>query len=161
MQYFLDTEFDERVDEQGRGIIWLISIGLVADDGRRFYAECEGFDWSTADPWLVENVKPHLSGVTESRDSIRDRLIGFVGDDTSPEFWAYVGAYDWVAMMQLFGKMLHKPKTWPNRHRELKDFIEQTGLSKKDLPVQDGAVHKAVDDAEWNRKAYNFVTGQR
>lgn len=160
MRYFFDTEFYEGIDERGRGFIWLISIGLVNEDGRRFYAESAEFDWSMADRWLVESVKPHLTGETESRASIRDRLVRFVGDDPAPEFWAYVGAYDWVATMQLFGRMLDRPSNWPNRHRELKELIEMAGLLKKDLPVQDGTLHRPDDDAEWNRQVFLFVTSR-
>lgn len=79
MRYFLDTEFFERP-----GRIDLISVGVVADDDREYYAEDVDFDWTFAelrglekslrglagaeDPrletprWLLENVKPHLTG---------------------------------------------------------------------------------------------------
>jgi hypothetical protein len=57
MKYWLDTEF----------IAWpctidLISIGLVADDGREFYEESREVDWSKASPWTLENVRPQLDG---------------------------------------------------------------------------------------------------
>jgi hypothetical protein len=161
MKYFIDTEFDECIDDRGQGIIWLISIGIVSENGRQFYAECADFDWISADPWLLAHVKPHLSGALESRDAIRDRLVRFVGDDGAPEFWAYVGAYDWIAMIQLFGGLLKRPVTWPKRYHELKDLIESVGLAKKDLPVQSGSLHNALADAEWNRQAYFFAVALR
>lgn len=41
MKYWIDTEFIERPFT-----IDLISIGLVAEDGREFYAESSEVDWS-------------------------------------------------------------------------------------------------------------------
>lgn len=60
-RYFYDTEFLE----DGR-TIELISIGIVADDGREFYAVSEEADRSPLSdaiarhPWLMANVVPHL-----------------------------------------------------------------------------------------------------
>lgn len=90
MRYYLDTEFHE----DGRTID-LISIGIVAEDGREFYACSLDADWSRIErePWLCANVLPHLpeDGAVQwmSRERIRDRLLAFVGQDPKPEFWAY------------------------------------------------------------------------
>jgi hypothetical protein len=51
MKYFLDTEFIEQPCT-----IQLISIGLVAEDGREFYAISNEFDVNLASPWVMENV---------------------------------------------------------------------------------------------------------
>ena len=67
MKIFYDTEFIE----DGRSID-LISIGLVADDGREYYAVCSEVDQWTPEgseklhkrisghDWLMRNVIPHL-----------------------------------------------------------------------------------------------------
>ncbi|MCC7289374.1 3'-5' exoribonuclease [bacterium] len=157
MKYFLDTEFDEYVDELGRGIIAPISLGLTAEDGREYYAEFAEFDWQSADPWLVQNVLPHLSGPVLAHQVIAEQVRRFVADDDNPEFWAYVGSYDWVVLVQLFDKLISRPANWPNRHRELKDLVEQAGLRKSDLPTQLGSAHRAIDDARWNMEVYHFL----
>jgi hypothetical protein len=54
-RYYLDTEFIE----DGHTID-LISIGIVAEDGREFYAVNKGCDFSKADDWVKENVISHL-----------------------------------------------------------------------------------------------------
>lgn len=46
MKYFLDTEFIEY-----QNTIDLISIGIVAEDGREYYAENEQCDFSKQDDW--------------------------------------------------------------------------------------------------------------
>lgn len=55
--YAYDTEFLEN----GR-TIELISIGIVADDGREYYAVNVDMptDRIAQDPWLMQNVWPHL-----------------------------------------------------------------------------------------------------
>lgn len=62
MKYFYDTEFIE----DGRTID-LISIGIVAEDGREFYAVAEEIESDKKlshrigyQPWLMANVVPHL-----------------------------------------------------------------------------------------------------
>jgi 3' exoribonuclease, RNase T-like len=43
MKYWIDTEFIERPY-----VLDLISVGLVAEDGREFYAESSEVDWTKA-----------------------------------------------------------------------------------------------------------------
>ncbi len=51
MRYYLDSEFIEN------GVtIDLISIGIVADDGREYYAINSECDFSKASDWVLENV---------------------------------------------------------------------------------------------------------
>src|ERR1700761_5926445 len=49
MKYWLDTEFIENPC-----FIDLISIGLVAEDGREFYAESSEVDWTKASQWTEQ-----------------------------------------------------------------------------------------------------------
>jgi hypothetical protein len=51
MRYFFDTE----LIEDGKTID-LISIGIVAEDGREFYALSKECDFSKASDWVLENV---------------------------------------------------------------------------------------------------------
>lgn len=55
MKYFLDTEFIEHT-----GGIDLVSIGIVCEDGREFYAESCDFDPRDASPWVRTNVLSKL-----------------------------------------------------------------------------------------------------
>jgi hypothetical protein len=52
MKYWMDTAFIERPYT-----IDLISIGLVAEDGREFYAESSEVDWTKASHWTLETVR--------------------------------------------------------------------------------------------------------
>lgn len=51
MRFFIDAEFIE----DGRTID-LISIGIVREDGREFYAINDDCDWDKASDWVRENV---------------------------------------------------------------------------------------------------------
>lgn len=131
MRYFIDLEFSE---------LQLISIGIVADDGREYYAESCEVDWSRVEAWILENVKPYLTGKTITLSEIREGVRDFVGDDPEPEFWGYNCAYDWTILTyRLFGRLLDIPKHWPKRCRELKEFKRFAGNPK--LPTQEGMHH--------------------
>ena len=79
MRYFLDTEFYE----DGKTID-LISIAVVADDGREFYAVSQEAQLHRVIPWVRTNVLPHLPRYGDPawmpRYVIADALRSFVGE---------------------------------------------------------------------------------
>lgn len=141
---YFDTEFIE----DGKTID-LLSIGLVRDDGATYYAEPIEADWSRADDWVAANVIPSLSGPTadpavmKSRAMIAAEIVAFVGPE--PEFWAYYADYDWVALCQLYGRMIDLPDGWPMFCRDLKQYAAERGIRT----TQEGSVHNALGDALW------------
>lgn len=60
MKYFLDTEFMEGFHKpflgKRRHFIDLISIGIVAEDGRKYYAISSEYDFYETDKWVKDNV---------------------------------------------------------------------------------------------------------
>lgn len=144
--------FDTEFIEDGRTID-LISIGMVRDDGATYYAECAEADLSRADDWVKANVIVHLRGGAKPRAVIAREIIEFAG--AKPEFWAYYADYDWVALCQLFGRMIDLPKGWPMFCRDLKQWAMDLG--NPGLPEQDSAEHHALADAQWNRQAWDFL----
>lgn len=153
MKYFLDTEFAEKPCT-----IELISLGIVAEDGREFYAENLNFDPDNANQWVKDNVLTHLIGDKYAipRRFIKSLVLEFIGDD-KPEFWGYYADYDWVVFCWLFGSMIDLPKGWPMYCRDIKQLCDQLGNPQ--LPLQDSTEHNALFDARWNRSAYYFLTG--
>jgi hypothetical protein len=65
VRYFVDTEF---VDD-GKTID-LISVGIVAEDGREYYAQSLEVDARHIDNWLFENVLSHMQAC--DRDVFND-----------------------------------------------------------------------------------------
>lgn len=148
MKFWFDTEF---IDD-GKTID-LISIGVVSEDGRSYYAESLECDLTRAHQWVKDNVVPHLTGVLKPRAVIARDLIAFMGE--SPEIWSYFCPYDWIAICQLYGRMIDLPKGWPHFCLDVK----QLSVSKGNpiLPKQRSTEHHALADAQWTRDAWNFL----
>lgn len=156
MRYYIDTEFRERP-----GTIELISIGIVAEDGRELYAENAFFNWHDVptDDWLQENVRPHLTGDRTIPAVIRERVLQFAPPDKRPEFWGYFADYDWVVFAWLFGRMIDLPKGYPMWCRDVKQEMARLRLRKDDMPdfTYDGAAHNALADAHFHRHLHREV----
>lgn len=158
MKIFFDTEFIE----DGKTID-MLSIGLVREDGKTYYAEV--FDniprWEAADPWVKENVIAHLKCNNTAefvpelklKSRIAKEIVEFVGD--SPEFWAYYADYDWVVLCQLYGRMIDLPKGWPMFCRDLKQYSMDRGIEKIMLP--NDQEHHALADALWVKEVYDLL----
>lgn len=145
MRIFFDTEFIEDGET-----IDLISIGMVRDDGQKFYMENDECDLSQADDWLKEHVIPKLGGARGSRKLIASAIIDFVGE--KPEFWAYYADYDWVVLCQLFGRMIDLPEGWPMYCRDLKQEADRLGIRFPEMPEE--CAHNALEDALWAKSMF-------
>ncbi|MCT7369431.1 3'-5' exoribonuclease [Mycolicibacterium llatzerense] len=176
--YCYDTEFLE-----DGSTIELISIGIVCEDGREYYAVNSEMDVDRIkrSDWLMANVWPHLplrgrrdSAYPASRsdgyldrsstlvkpkwviaNEVREFIVGAIADrdeavpeDELPELWAYYGAYDHIALMQLWGQMINHPRFMPMWTHDLMQLIEP--LAGFDKPAQSGDEHNALADARWN-----------
>ena len=152
MRYFIDTEFME----SGHLFpITLLSIGIVAEDGREFYAVNGEADQTLANDWVKVNVLPHLGNGNVMRHvDIGHAIIEFVGSNR-PSFWGYYADYDWVVFAQLFGMMVDLPKGWPMYCRDIKQLCDDLG--NPTLPKQLSAEHNALHDARWNKLAWEFL----
>jgi 3' exoribonuclease, RNase T-like len=151
IKYFYDTEFME----DGK-TIELLSIGVVCEDGREYYAVVRDADRSHANEWVKAFVLPHLGGPLLTRAEIAYDLVQFTkaGAD-QPEFWTYYGDYDWVVLCQLYGPMIDKPTSWPMFAMDVKQLAVHLGNPR--LPNQTSTQHNALEDARWTREAWEFL----
>lgn len=130
---YFDTEFTGLVKNTS-----LISIGLVTEDGDKFYGELTDYNESLVDDWLKKNViskllYPYLSELPYDSDQdtlshIRSSVVTFIGDKefikTKLLSWldkiykshgkmCFISdalAYDWVLFNDLlFGSALNIP----------------------------------------------------
>lgn len=177
-RYFYDTEFLE----DGHTID-LISIGIAADDGREYYAvqQRSWRQWRKIyqHEWLRENVMPSLPRIhgdrrmqvslrtnplavdfhareMKSREQIRDEVRHFIlaaGPDV--ELWADYGAYDHVALCQLFGTMIDLPAGFPMWTHDFQHAWEFAG--QPDLPEQPSGHHNALADASHLRVQFDAL----
>lgn len=122
---FLDTEFTGLHQNTT-----LISIGLVSEDGKTFYAELTDFSVKQVDDWIQEHVlrnrylqdtvtgeTPNMvrgddnkKEVVGSTIVVRYALHSWLGQFNEVEIWSDCLAYDWVLFNQLFGHAFNIPK---------------------------------------------------
>ena len=133
MRFFYDTEFIEDGET-----IELISIGIVGDDGREYYAVSTDFDPARAGEWVRNNVLNQLpnpnSSEWKSLDTIRADLEELLHVPGGAELWAWVGCYDHVVLAQL------------------KQYWEFAG--KPQLPDLESGKHNALEDARHNVRKF-------
>lgn len=182
MLVFYDTEFLEN----GK-TIELISIGMTTEDGRELYAVSEEAGSGELhrkickQPWLMKHVVPSLPlapngrGIGWNADTgdyftldwssntimplrmLRNVVRDFLSAVPDLELWANYAAYDHVALMQLFGRMVDRPDGIPMYTNDLQQLRKQLGSPA--LPPQKEGKHNALEDARWNRSAYQFLAG--
>ena len=162
-RYFYDTEFIE----DGR-LIDLVSIGVVDENGREFYAVSTEYDDTHAVPWVRRNVLDKLPSPADpawrSRERIRNDLYAFLVEPLlgrpveQLELWAWYAAYDHVALAQLWGAMPALPREIPRFTKDLRQLWDDLGRPK--LPEAEGR-HDALVDAKHNLARWNAMTGVR
>jgi hypothetical protein len=155
VRYFYDCEFIE----DGRTID-LVSIGVVDETGREFYAVSTEFDAARAGAWVREHVLPQLPPPAEqcwkSRSRIREDLYKFLTSRSGNiELWAWYAAYDHVALAQLWGPMPTLPSRIPKFTRDLRQRWEDVGKPK--LPSAPDNAHDALADAKHNLERWKVI----
>jgi hypothetical protein len=176
MRIFYDTEFLE----DGRTID-LISIGMVAEDGREYYAVSKDATKRKLrrrirrHPWLMANVVPSLPKAhgdwnlymprrwlfnysdpcVKPRHLIAREVRDFILAGPDPQLWAWYGAYDHVALCQLWGRMIDLPDGVPMWTNDLKQEAERLG--NPEVPEQASGEHNALSDARHNRVIAGFL----
>ncbi|GIL28773.1 polyadenylate-specific 3'-exoribonuclease AS [Actinocatenispora comari] len=149
-RYFVDCEFIE----DGRTID-LVSVGVVDEDDREFYAVSTEFDPGKAIDWVRRHVLDKLPSPADrawrSRERIRDDLYDYLteplrtGRAERIELWAWLAAYDHVAVAQLWGAMPALPREIPRFTHELRQRWESLGCPE--LPGHGSDRHDALADA--------------
>lgn len=161
---YLDTEF---VPEWS-GVRGLISIGLVTDDGREYYAVNAEMDTQIvqARTWLRKHVWPQLPlTVDEELDNlhpdvktvgqIRKELTSFFSEKQS-ETYAWYGCQDLGRLHSLWGNdWTRMPEDIPRWHHELESMIKLVG--NPPMPVQRGGEHNALEDAKFNKLMHDSL----
>ena len=144
---FFDTEFTGLHTNPT-----LVSIGLVSDEGKKFYAELTDFNESQCDDWIKENVLKNLilSGnddmakefdddnmittVLGSKEDVREELrewLANFGDDI--QFVSDVCHFDFVLLINLFGNAFDLPKNVSASCHDInQDIAKHYGISERE-----------------------------
>ncbi|MEW1867018.1 hypothetical protein AB0420_02270 [Streptomyces caelestis] len=173
---FYDTEFREN----GRTID-LISIGMIREDnGAELYLINREAPWHDIvhHEWLRQNVltslpmtwpcgrddnpgiwlwdREHLDiTAVVAHSTIAHRVAEFVLAAPAPQLWAWYGAYDHVALAQLWGPMINLPDGVPMWTNDLRQECERLGNPQ--LPEQPEGEHNALADARHNMVRAQFL----
>jgi hypothetical protein len=183
----VSTEYDYDLEflEDGK-TIELISIGIVADDGREYYAISQDITHGRLEKrlrrhdWLMANVVPSLpkpygdwnnhmpkawlfdyhSPLVKPRQVIAREVRDFILAADTPVLWADYGAYDHVALCQLWGPMVDLPKGLPMFTCDIQQEALRLGVAWDELPKQQAGEHNALEDARHNRVKRQFLAGR-
>jgi hypothetical protein len=155
VRFFYDCEFIE----DGHTID-LVSIGVVEETGREFYAVSTEFDPTRAIDWVRRHVLDKLPAPADpawrSSAQIRTDLLAFLTAPGEPiELWAWMSAYDHVALAQLWGDMRALPRSVPRFTHELRQRWEDAGAPA--LPSAPDDQHDALADARHNLARWRAI----
>jgi hypothetical protein len=145
MRVFVDTEFTDFID------CHLISIALVADDGREFYGERSDFDMSTCSQFVYAAVLPQLGqhpGRVFTRDKLRVALLAWLNEfsEESERMLCFDNGGDWELLCDLIDEV---PSGWLALH--VGGMLDSHRL--EEYYRQHGGRHHALSDARANRYA--------
>ena len=150
MNIYFDTEFTGLHKNTT-----LISLGMVADNGKSFYAEFTDYDESQCDDWIKENVianlkfkggqftrlsrhddgRPNINAIEmrAPKEIVREQLRTWLKQFDSVQFVSDVCHYDFVLLIDLFGTAFDLPSNVnASCHDINQDIARHYGISEKE-----------------------------
>lgn len=180
MKVYFDTEFTGL--HEGTT---LISIGLVDEKGRTFYAEFIDYDKSQCDDWINENVISHLkfSGepygqnngydteVCQTKEKVKEHLASWLSRYDEVQLVSDVCHYDMVLFIDLFGTAFDIPSnvnaSCHDINQDIADYLqiserEAFDISREKLIMMAGArikgdKHNSLYDAQVIKEIYEHL----
>ncbi len=164
----------------------LISIGLISEDGKQFYAELVDYDKSQCDKWITDNVLKHLTLQTEhfvlrnidwksevqgTKSIVKKHLEKWLAQFDDVQLVSDVCHYDMVLLIDLFDTAFDLPKNVNAACHDInQDIARHYGISEKEafnksreeILIEkgisiDGDKHNALYDAKVIKEVYKIV----
>jgi hypothetical protein len=182
-RFYLDLEFIERGHKHP---IDLISIGMVSEDDREYYALNYDCDHEVASDWVKKNVlnclppKPlpclystakQYQGSEVGKQgwrnlgAIAEEIIEFCNVDRygKPEFWGEWSSYDHVVFCQIFGTMMDLPEGFPMLTFDVVQWAYHLGISSNELPpsLETDGNHNALLGAKTVKARYDWLAAKQ
>lgn len=146
MNLYFDTEFTGLHKDTT-----LVSIGIVAENGKKFYAEFSDCDESQCDDWIKENVLKYTilggndtlvkrlgedsdtTAVLGSKADIRYELGEWLKQFDEVQFVSDVCHYDMVLLIDIFGTAFDLPKNVSAVCHDInQDIAKHYGISERE-----------------------------
>lgn len=170
---FLDTEFTGLHKNTT-----LISLGLISDCGKTFYAELTDYDKSQVDNWIYDNVivnlrlsiptglafQADINGndftVNGDKNVIKNTLSEWLSQFDSVQIWSDCLSYDWVLFNDVFGHAFNIPKNVSYIPMDICTLFQINGINP-DISREEfiensveGKKHNALYDAKVIKACY-------
>ena len=177
MNVYFDTEFTGL----HKGTT-LISIGLIASNGKKFYAEIVDYDSSQVNDWIKENVINNLWAVSKTidecskfeyyhlgtKEQIAQKLKEWFLEFDSIQLISDVAHFDMVLLIDLFGGAFDLPKNVnPSCHDINQDIAKFLGVTEREAfdvsrecflgICLSSEKHNALYDAKIIKEIYEFI----
>ena len=173
---FFDTEFTGLQQNTT-----LISIGLISECGKTFYAELTDYDRNQVNDWIFDNVIVNLlfqglpkTGLILSNDMnrfevkansllVKEQLEKWLSQFEKVEIWSDCLSYDWVLFNQLFGHAFNIPKNVYYIPFDICTLFKIKGIdpdiSREEyaLMSENSVKHNALWDAKVIKKCYELL----
>lgn len=164
LKIFFDTEFTGLHKDTT-----LISIGLISEDRRTFYAELKDYDLDQCDDWISNNVLNHLNMYKSendriyipnyhvgTKDEIAIALSNWFKQFNDVELVSDVCHYDMVLFIDLFGTAFDLPS---NVSASCYDINQDIARFYKISQAQ--AFDKSREEILYDKWKENAVTGDK
>ena len=174
-KFFFDTEFHEHDVKTADGrtvrVVELISIGVVDENGKTYYAVNSEFDREAArnNYFLNTHVLDKLPPESEWKPmaEIQKELFRFIGSQES-DFYYWQAPHDPLLLYELLSPVMYRdsrPRMMTQRDNvnmviNIGQIFNELGRPRDVLPkkaaaseIQKGQ-HNALTDAQWDKDAY-------
>jgi hypothetical protein len=132
-----------------------LPVRVVRNLGETMFDK-HGNRWHPVKHWEWDQYHPDFKFVVP-RSVIRDEVRRFILNVQDPQLWAYFGAYDHIALVQLFGTMVDLPDRIPMYTNEFMQEWRRAGSPR--LPEKPDNAHNALADAAWLAAAHTVLVG--
>lgn len=171
MNIYFDTEFTGLHQKTT-----LMSIGLVADDGKTFYCELTDYDKKQVDQWIRDNVINNFKlndfekvlfpydGEKEyeikcNLKELKEQLTKWLSQYEHIEVWSDCLSYDWVLFNQIWGHAFDIPKNVFYIPFDISTLMKIKGvdpdINREEFSgCSDGLKHNALWDAQVIKECY-------
>jgi len=169
VKVFFDTEFTGLHQNTT-----LISIGLIAENGKTFYAEFDDYDKTQVSEWIRTNVidnliihpdRKHYYRVTDNdeiylgnSEHITDKLQEWLSNLGEVEIWSDCLHYDWMLFINLWGNAFAIPSNVYYIPFDICTLMKIKGvdpdINREEFAGIEGAKHNALHDAKVIKACY-------